>query len=648
LNLTVTNETQGLVDALIKILKDGRLIGEALGSLKVDLGTNANYNFYLTKNITTQNLSIEIKNSKITKDLTKYPQIVKNYQGYKPNWIQNITVIFALNDTDLTYDYATLYFPKEGINVNRIMHCLDWDFSAVNCSSWDIKLPNYYNAQENSTHIWFNVSHFYAYAGGLGYNSNLTIWDDTDLTTKYVDEQIYFYANYTNATSGESINNTNVYCNITFNISGTWTPWETMLFNTTSLLYQYNRSFTEAGTFNWNVSCNGSALGYDPLNATDTVVVSSAVPDTTPPTYSLNSTNSTLAGTPVSHNLYWQDNVGLSYAIFSFDNCTGSLQNITGMSLSGSSAWSNFTVVINSTVGCTIRWCVYANDTSNNWNGSSCLTPFSYVTTSPAVPYLEVSLITPDPTLTKTNIIQNLTFWVNATVTCRGGDCGEVNGTVRYNSTSPYPDTPINETYGATPFFINETPAQAMKSCGNLLQDQSCNLSWLINATGEINSGWKIGVLFNSSLASVQQNHTSNATVLITSCTIDMTTQFSSINFGTVNPSTQGNNATGNDGNIYNITVNPGSCNLDIYINATDLINATYNSRIGVGNFTFSNTTNNYANSYQLSYLWQLIRSNVPPLTNVTTWYWLNVPPIYAGYYIGNVTIKGVLVGEQP
>jgi hypothetical protein len=86
------------------------------------------------------------------------------------------------------------------------------------------------------------------------------------------------------------------------------------------------------------------------------------------------------------HSLYWQDDYGLSYAIFSLDNCTGSLQNITGMSLSGTSAWSNFTVVINSTVGCTIRWCVYANDTSNNWNGTSCLQPFSYVTTPAAVP----------------------------------------------------------------------------------------------------------------------------------------------------------------------------------------------------------------------------------------------------------------------
>ena len=104
--------------------------------------------------------------------------------------------------------------------------------------------------------------------------------------------------------------------------------------------------------------------------------------DTTPPTYSLNSTNSTLAGTPVEHRLKWNDDVGLSGYIFSFDNCTGTLVNDTFVSFSGTTNWSNITKTINSTVGCTIRWCVYANDTSNNWNGSSCITPFSYNTTS--------------------------------------------------------------------------------------------------------------------------------------------------------------------------------------------------------------------------------------------------------------------------
>jgi len=101
-----------------------------------------------------------------------------------------------------------------------------------------------------------------------------------------------------------------------------------------------------------------------------------------PPTYSLNSTNSTLAGTAVEHRLNWTDNVGLSGYIFSFDNCTGTLVNDTWVSTTGTGNWSNVTKVINSTVGCTIRWCMYANDTSNNWNGTSCQNPFTYTSSS--------------------------------------------------------------------------------------------------------------------------------------------------------------------------------------------------------------------------------------------------------------------------
>jgi len=108
--------------------------------------------------------------------------------------------------------------------------------------------------------------------------------------------------------------------------------------------------------------------------------------DLVAPTYSLNSTNSTLAGTLIEHRLKWEDNIELSGYIFSFDNCTGSLANDTWQSFSANPDWSNVTKTVNETVGCEIRWCVYANDTSDNWNGTSCDAPFSYVTTAPIIP----------------------------------------------------------------------------------------------------------------------------------------------------------------------------------------------------------------------------------------------------------------------
>lgn len=57
--------------------------------------------------------------------------------------------------------------------------------------------------------------------------------------------------------------------------------------------------------------------------------------------------------------------------------------NSSWTEMTGTGNWSNVTKTVNSTVGANISWCVYANDTSNNWNETSCETPFSYETTSP-------------------------------------------------------------------------------------------------------------------------------------------------------------------------------------------------------------------------------------------------------------------------
>ena len=99
--------------------------------------------------------------------------------------------------------------------------------------------------------------------------------------------------------------------------------------------------------------------------------------DTTSPKYWDNSTNSTLAGKPVEFRLRWTDSIGLSSYIFSLDNCTGSFVNVTNGTLSGTEDWSNETFIINNIVTCKIRWRVYANDTSDNWNVSD---TYSFIT----------------------------------------------------------------------------------------------------------------------------------------------------------------------------------------------------------------------------------------------------------------------------
>lgn len=97
-----------------------------------------------------------------------------------------------------------------------------------------------------------------------------------------------------------------------------------------------------------------------------------------PPQSSSNMTNSTFSGQTILHSVLWTDDVALAGYIFSFDNGTGTFANDSWTSMIGTTNWSNVSKVVNSTVGSTIGWIVYANDSSNKWNVTS---TFQYATT---------------------------------------------------------------------------------------------------------------------------------------------------------------------------------------------------------------------------------------------------------------------------
>jgi len=205
-------------------------------------------------------------------------------------------------------------------------------------------------------------------------------------TTPTAGSVVQFDVNWTDmtgdsTTTGLGVNYTWFEWNISVTCTAQWTNLSyTTQSNSQSLWFNISQTIPSqcsVGTvIAWRQYANDSINRVN-VSQTRNITVTSA--DTTKPTYSLNSTNSTLAGTPVKHNLKWTDNIGLSGYIFSFDNCTGTFANDSFVSFSGTTNWSNVTKTINSTVGCTIQWKVYANDTSNNWNASE---NFSLVTSS--------------------------------------------------------------------------------------------------------------------------------------------------------------------------------------------------------------------------------------------------------------------------
>lgn len=172
----------------------------------------------------------------------------------------------------------------------------------------------------------------------------------------------------------------------------TWIYWNV----TNAVLYQYSQadktlSIVVKDDVEGSSATKDNSFRSQEYGSNEPMLVIT-VTDTTAPTFSSNSNNATGVRLPVKHSLLWADNIQLNGYIFSFDNCTGSFVNDTWVAF-GSTGWSNVTKTISSTVGCTIQWKFYANDTSNNMAVSS---TYNYVTTNNA-PTLTSAIEPTDP-----------------------------------------------------------------------------------------------------------------------------------------------------------------------------------------------------------------------------------------------------------
>lgn len=159
--------------------------------------------------------------------------------------------------------------------------------------------------------------------------------------------------------------------------------------------------------------------------------------DTTAPKWQTNTSNSTLAGSYVLHSVNWTDETALSGYIFSFDNGTGTFTNDSWVSFTGTQNWSNVSKVINSTIGTTIQWKVYANDSSNNKNVTS---TFSYVTTSSGLDTTAPKFQNIGINNTTPNILDSVKFSVNWT-----DEIQLANYTFSWNATGTNCDTWEND-----------------------------------------------------------------------------------------------------------------------------------------------------------------------------------------------------------
>ncbi|MBN2094432.1 MAG: hypothetical protein JW727_00135 [Candidatus Aenigmarchaeota archaeon] len=231
---------------------------------------------------------------------------------------------------------------------------------------------------------------------------------------------------------------------------------------------------------------------------------------------------------------------------------------------------------------------------------------------------------------------RNRTFVLKANVTCSGGSCGAVQGTVRYNGSSENPDTALS-TGSAVPFYVvnsSSGSAQNPLSCGNLDEGESCTLNWTINATGGLNGLWSLDALFDG--ASTTSNNTDDATIDI-SIVLIMALSSHQLN-ATVLPDTVVSKIPLETCPIY-VSLNTNSNDAEgLYIRGTNLSGpAGYN--ISVGNLSY-HTANLPGFSTPLAESYKTLLSTAPSGTNQSTYYWVNTPQgVTVGNYYGYIYI---------
>jgi len=597
LNITVINASQNtFTDTVVSVynMSDFKILSKTLSQFDTRLDDilihDVSYKIKQDIPLTSDSLMVNIWDLNLTNNLVVTSQVVEKYGGDKPDVIDNITVLYALNDSGLSFSAAELLIPKAGNPVDQVMHCLSWDWASASCSSWDVNETEHFNMQENSTHIWFNVTSFDTFGGGGGSTlpnlTNIQIYDVTGQAQTH----------WGGTLVGSGLNRTfdlmtvGVY-RVEFNIKNDGISWK-----------------FDGSDFNF----------HDGLNST----------------WDVDSVN----------DIWYTDDGGTT----NYTGGTWSSGNVSwGMSLGGDLKTGEeavFAYIVNITTDVDEDMAVYyyVEDVSKA-SGSIDYSVYDVTKTG----FLNVTMSTP-PEGDTTNVRQNFTFTLNATITCEQGFCGNVSGTARYNQSSETADTTIPTSY-ATPFYI--MGGSNPRECSNnpLGLGENCNLSWTVNASGETDTYWNVDAYFTSVAPQVTVNDTTDATMRIIKGTVVISLTWNLLDFGIVSPQTYANNATGNQGQGYNITIEPESIDVEgLYIKGSDLHpqdivqidDIIYG--IGVSNISWNDNEFNYSagTTERLTKDYALMRNSVPADTVIPTYFWIDaLGGQYAQEYLGNLTI---------
>jgi len=166
-------------------------------------------------------------------------------------------------------------------------------------------------------------------------------------------------------------------------------------------------------------------------------------------------------------------------------------QGICNSTATNSGSEASCTYVVDTSDAGTLTAYGFLCDSTGTCNSTST----SSSTTVYQLGMINVSLILPP---NPTQVAQNATFSINATVRCLGGTnvwCGYIDATARYNWTAATPNTLINTTVSDVP--LHTVGANLQTSPEFTPSSSEWNVSWNVNYTGVLDSSFMVDVNFS-------------------------------------------------------------------------------------------------------------------------------------------------------
>ncbi len=228
-------------------------------------GNNGTQRFAARLNINFSNTNINV--SQITMGISTYLRkaFIHNYSGI-PGVVNASLLVPKINNSGGVYICP---------NASSLSHINKTCPNMVEIDSGKTVLGMTVSEVVIDGKNYYEITGISGTGSGENENAKLVVWDDGDAKagskTIFTNQNILFYANFTNRTNQSYISGADAGCKIKFNLTSGWEGYYDMMFDSSSKLYSFERNFNSTnGTFLFNVKCNATDMNYDVVNANDT------------------------------------------------------------------------------------------------------------------------------------------------------------------------------------------------------------------------------------------------------------------------------------------------------------------------------------------------------------------------------------------